>query len=97
MRRFSAASSRFCRQAGNIRTTVRLASGFRCVWARNLDPATRRPAGEAFAVAHFHSARRSLKRTPGAAGMIGLSVAPGRLVLAFGELTGNIWLEEMPR
>jgi hypothetical protein len=29
--------------------------------------------------------------------MIGLSVAPGRMMLAFGELTGNIWLEEMPR
>jgi len=71
--------------------------GFRCVWARKLDPATKRPGGEAFAVAHFHSARRSLKRTPGPAGMIGLSVAPGRMMLAFGELTGNIWLEEMPR
>ena len=29
--------------------------------------------------------------------MIGLSVAPGRMILAFGELTGNIWLEETPR
>ena len=70
--------------------------GFRCVWARKLDSSNRRPLGEAFAVAHFHSARRSLKRIPGA-GMIGLSVAPGRLILAFGELTGNIWLEERPR
>jgi Tol biopolymer transport system component len=71
--------------------------GFRCVWARKLDPSTRHPVGEAFAVAHFHSARRSLKRSPGGAKMIGLSVAPGRMMLAFGELTGNIWLEEKPR
>jgi Tol biopolymer transport system component len=71
--------------------------GFRCVWARKLDAATRRPVGEAFAVAHFHTARRSLRRTPGGPGMIGLSVAPGRIMLSFGELTGNIWLEEMPR
>ena len=27
-------------------------------------------------------------------GLIGLSVAPGRVVFSFGELTGNIWLEE---
>jgi hypothetical protein len=30
----------------------------------------------------------------GTTGMIGLSVAPDRMVFSFGELTGNIWLEE---
>jgi hypothetical protein len=30
----------------------------------------------------------------GTTGLIGLSVAPGRMVFSFGELTGNIWLEE---
>ncbi len=70
--------------------------GFRCVWAVRLD-AARRPVGTPFAVRHFHSASHSLQRIPGGADMIGLSVAPGRLVLAFGELTGNIWMEEKPR
>jgi len=82
---------------GNLLYFLSDRDGFRCVWARKLDPATKRPAGDAFAVAHFHSARRSLQRIPGGAGMIGLSVVPGRMALAFGELTGNIWLEETSR
>ncbi|MGD0776818.1 MAG: protein kinase [Candidatus Solibacter sp.] len=68
--------------------------GFRCIWARRLNGATKQPAGEAFAVLHFHRARRSLRRMTGTTGLIGLSVAPGRMVFSFGELTGNIWLEE---
>jgi serine/threonine protein kinase len=68
--------------------------GFRCIWARRLNPANKQPAGDAFAVRHFHRARRSLKRLTGTTGLIGLSVAPGRMVFSFGELTGNIWLEE---
>jgi Tol biopolymer transport system component len=68
--------------------------GFRCIWAQRLDPATRQPSGEAFEAAPFHTARTSLKRLPGTTGFTGLSVIPGRLVFALGELTGNIWLEE---
>ena len=68
--------------------------GFRCIWARRLHGAGKQPAGDAFAVVHFHRARRSLKRLTGTTGLIGLAVAPGRMVFSFGELTGNIWLEE---
>ena len=68
--------------------------GFRCIWARRLNRVDKQPAGDAFAVLHFHRARRSLRRITGTTGLIGLSVAPGRMVFAFGELTGNIWLEE---
>ncbi|MBS1858991.1 MAG: PD40 domain-containing protein [Acidobacteria bacterium] len=67
--------------------------GFRCIWARRLDPASKTPQGDEFAVQHFHSARRSLRRILGNGGYPGLSAAPGRLVFSFGELTGNIWLE----
>ena len=68
--------------------------GFRCIWARRLNVAGKQPAGAAFAVRHFHRARRSLRRMTSTTGLIGLSVAPGRMVFSFGELTGNIWLEE---
>ena len=34
--------------------------GFRCIWARRLNAAGKQPAGDAFAVRHFHRARRSL-------------------------------------
>jgi serine/threonine protein kinase/Tol biopolymer transport system component len=68
--------------------------GFRCIWARRLNGADKRPSGEAFAVRHFHRARRSLRRMTSTTGLIGLSVAPGRAIFSFGELTGNIWLQE---
>jgi roadblock/LC7 domain-containing protein len=67
--------------------------GFRCIWARAVDPATKVAKGEAFAVQHFHTARRSLRRILGNGGFPGLHAAPGRLIFAFGELTGNVWLE----
>jgi Tol biopolymer transport system component len=70
--------------------------GFRCVWARRIDAAGK-PAGDAFEAAPFHSARLSLRRRPGAresTGLTGLSAAPGRLVFAMSEATGDIWLVE---
>jgi Tol biopolymer transport system component len=70
--------------------------GFRCIRAVKLDLATRKTIGQDFAVQHFHTARWSVKRINATTGMNGLSIAPGRLILAFGELTGSIWLEEKP-
>jgi serine/threonine protein kinase len=67
--------------------------GSRCIWARVVDPVTKAPKGEPFAVQHFHTARRSLRRILGNAGFPGLHAVPGRLIFAFGELTGNVWLE----
>jgi hypothetical protein len=58
-----------------------------------VDAATKAPKGEPFAVQHFHTARRSLRRILGNAGFPGLHAVPGRLIFAFGELTGNVWLE----
>jgi hypothetical protein len=70
--------------------------GFRCIWAQRLDAVMRQPAGEAFAVAHFHSARRSLTKVGFGTGLVGLSIAKDKIVFAQGELTGNIWIAELP-
>ena len=67
--------------------------GFRCVWARQLDPVTKHPAGDAFAVRHFHSARFSLRQVGSRGFLTGLTVGDGALVFAMGELKGNVWLE----
>ena len=68
--------------------------GFRCIWARRLDPVTKKPVGESFPVSHFHSARQSLRSVGWQGRFLGLNVGPDRLVFAVAELTGNIWLEE---
>jgi Tol biopolymer transport system component len=67
--------------------------GFRCFWAQRLDAATKRPIGEAFAVHHFHDARRSFD--PDRFAGIQLSVGPDRLVFPNPERTGNIWLAKL--
>ena len=71
--------------------------GFRCIWARRLDPVSKAPAGDVFAVQHFHTARRSLRRIGNAGFLTGLSVGGDSMVFALGELTGNVWLEERSR
>jgi Tol biopolymer transport system component len=79
---------------GNLLYFLSERDGFRCIWARRLD-SSKRPAGEAFAVKHFHAARWSLSSI--ARGFqIGLSVGNGRILFALGELTGNIWMQETP-
>ena len=67
--------------------------GFRCVWARQLDPVTKHPIGDAFAVHHFHSARFSLRLVGSRGFLTGLTVGEGALVFAMGELKGNVWRE----
>jgi len=68
--------------------------GFRCIWAVPLNPATKRPSGEAFAVRHFHSARLSLRHVGNLGFLTGLTAGEGALVFSSGELKGNVWLEE---
>lgn len=71
--------------------------GFRCVWARRVDPATKRPFGDIFNVRHFHTARQSLRGFGSRGYLTGLSVGKDRMVFSLGELTGNIWLQEETR
>jgi len=70
--------------------------GFRCIWAIPVDPRTARPRGAAFALAHFHHPRRTIRTLRAASGEIGLSAASAFLVFTMAELTGNIWLQTGP-
>jgi Tol biopolymer transport system component/predicted Ser/Thr protein kinase len=63
--------------------------GFNCVWARSLDPVTKRPTGEPFAVVHAH--HNAMKMTMPAKGSFALAVARGRLVFNASEMTGEIY------
>ena len=64
--------------------------GFRCLWAQQLEPSTKRPFGPPTDVSHFHGVRRSLV-TVGPA-FAEISVARDQVVLPLGERTGNIWM-----
>lgn len=53
-------------------------------------PDTRRPVGEPFSVAHFHSVRLSMMNI--GTGFLEIDVAADKVVFNLGEVTGNIWL-----
>jgi serine/threonine protein kinase/Tol biopolymer transport system component len=75
---------------GNLFYATSLRDGHACIWARRLQPVTKQPVGEPFAVFHSHSARLSfsnqIERTVG--------VGSNKLVFSMGERTGNIWMAE---
>jgi Tol biopolymer transport system component len=68
--------------------------GFRCLWAHPLDPHTKRPAGNPVAVLHAHGSRVSLSNANAVSQE--MSVARDKIVFNQGEITGNIWMTELP-
>jgi len=67
--------------------------GFRCLWAQALDPATKRPRGEAFAVFHAH---RNPWRMLGPRTAFSFTVGRDRLVFNAAEVTGNVLMGRLP-
>jgi Tol biopolymer transport system component/DNA-binding winged helix-turn-helix (wHTH) protein len=58
--------------------------GHFCLWGQRIEASSHRPAGEPFAVQHFHG-RVSYQQG-------GWSAAGGRIAMVLGENTGNIWM-----
>lgn len=75
---------------GNLAYFFTNLDGNGCVFAQRLDPSSKRPQGEPFAVFHMHETR--LRAFGGAP--LGPAVLPGRIIFALGEVTSNIWLAE---
>jgi Tol biopolymer transport system component len=69
--------------------------GSPCLWAQRLNPISKRPAGTALSIQHFHSRGLSWKNLH--LGAPGIAVARDKLVFNLGENTGNIWMAELPR
>jgi Tol biopolymer transport system component len=67
--------------------------GFLCVWAQRLDPISRHPRGDAFAVHHAHAASVSLSNV--FVDNLGLAIGRDRLVFNAGAERGNIWMTRL--
>ena len=74
---------------GNLLYYLSDQDGYRCVWAQRLEPAAKKPAGEAFPVHHFHSPNRFARPRH-------LSVARDKLVVGLTEGSSNIYLTKLP-
>jgi Tol biopolymer transport system component len=78
---------------GKLVYYVSTRDGYHCIWAQRLDTANK-PSGAAFAVYHFHSARRLPAMLP--FGDSDLVVGRDQLLVSLSEMTGNIWTTEVP-
>jgi eukaryotic-like serine/threonine-protein kinase len=83
-------SSPFWSPGGGLIYFISDRDGSSCLWAQRMERAAMRPAGEAFAVLHFHGSRRSL----GPIGILGPAVTGDRMIMALNETTGNIWVAD---
>ncbi len=80
---------------GNLLYYISNRDGRSCVWAQRLDPVTKKPRGEAFAVLHLHRAAPALRSTPGEFRTI--AVGANRLFLPIADVKGNIWTAKLER
>jgi serine/threonine protein kinase len=74
---------------GNLIYFLSNRDGNCCIWAQRLDPASKKPVGEAFAIFHFHNRRLNLN-LPAGNGTLG--IAKNRIIFYGDEATGNIWV-----
>lgn len=58
--------------------------GHACLWAQRVDPESRRPAGDAFAVLHLHGRLSYMAH--------GWTISRGRLAMVLSRKTSNIWM-----
>ena len=68
--------------------------GSPCLWARRLDPSSKRPAGPPLNIQHFHS--RGLSWRNLYLGAPDLAVGRESVFFNLGEHTGNVWMTALP-
>ena len=67
---------------------------FRCIWARKLEPKTKRPTGTIYPLLHLHNSRLSLFHVPNT-GFVSVCSVAEKLIFAMGELNGNLWMTDL--
>ncbi len=77
---------------GNLLYFLSERDGYSCIWAQRLDPATKRPVGDAVAVHHEHRSRFGINRPRG---WESISVSRDKLIFGLAEMTANIWLTKL--
>ena len=68
--------------------------GFRCIWQRNLNPATKQPSGPIHPLLHLHDSHLSLRNTPDT-GNVTICPVGNKLIFAMGELNSDLWMTDL--
>jgi Tol biopolymer transport system component len=66
--------------------------GSNCLWAVGLDPVTKRPTGEPFAVRHFHASPRQYSPAVFPIFSLGLD----RIVINLEQVQSDLWMMQLP-
>lgn len=74
---------------GNLLYFLSNRDGHCCLWSQRLDPISKKPVGESFAVHHFHNPHLNLN-LPAGNGTLG--IAKDRIIFFGDEAAGNIWV-----
>ncbi|MBS1826760.1 MAG: serine/threonine-protein kinase [Acidobacteria bacterium] len=77
---------------GNLLYFLSMKDGYMDIWAHRLNPATKRPVGEAFAIVHFHETRKSPNATGAAA--FGPAIGNNQIIFSLMEQSANVWIAE---
>jgi Tol biopolymer transport system component len=79
---------------GNTAYFISTRDGYDCIWAQRLEPATKRPVGEAFGYEHFHDAsQKDLDGFWGGDG--GLSVGRDKIIVSLVQWHVGIWMTQI--
>jgi Tol biopolymer transport system component len=66
--------------------------GSNCLWAVRLDPTTKKPIGEPYAVRHFHASPRQYSDAVWPI----FSIGPDRIVIALEQVQSDLWMIQLP-
>jgi serine/threonine protein kinase/Tol biopolymer transport system component len=80
---------------GNLLYFYSRRDGFGCIWKQALNPTTKRAAGAAAPIAHFHGARLTLRHL--ALPALAIAVARDKIIFTAGEVSANIWMTRAKR
>jgi hypothetical protein len=74
---------------GNVVYFQSLRDNFRCIWAQQLDPMTKKPIGAPVDILHLHGRQRQTTNAG-----FGYAMTADRLYFPVQETRANIWLAE---
>jgi hypothetical protein len=64
--------------------------GFTGLWAVRLDPSSKKPVADPYAVKHFHGSPRHYSWYPG------FGVGPERIIISLEQVQSDLWMTQLP-
>jgi Tol biopolymer transport system component/DNA-binding winged helix-turn-helix (wHTH) protein len=80
---------------GNTAYFISTRDGYDCIWAQRLDPATKRPVGEAFGYEHFHNASQKDLDGYWSGDGADLSIARDKIIVSLVQWHVGIWMTQI--